>query len=169
MKLILMMAITADGRIGRSADHFPDWTGSADKRLFAQASHRAGVVIMGARTYDTLGKPLAGRHNIVLTRNPRHRASAANLEFTSQTPQQILAGLSSRGVAEAILAGGAQINTLFATAGLIDELRVTVAPLIFGAGPGLFDAPVELNLDLIETVVLDDGAVSLHYRVMPVG
>lgn len=165
MKLTLMMAMTADGRIGRSADHFPDWTGSADKRMFAQASRRAGVVIMGSRTYDTLGKPLAGRHNIVLTRNPQRRANADNLEFTSQPPSAIIAALEKKGIAEAILAGGAQINTLFARAGLIDEIRVTVAPLIFGAGPGLFDGPVGLKLDLVESLVLDDGAVSLHYRV----
>jgi len=169
MKLTLMMAITADGRIGRSADHFPDWTGSADKRLFAATTRRAGVVIMGSRTFDTLGKPLAGRHNIVLTRNPQGRPSADNLEFTSQAPGQILAQLAARGVAEAILAGGAKINTLFANAGLINEIQVTVAPLIFGTGPGLFDGPVDLKLDLVETRTLDGGAVCLRYRVKTMG
>jgi len=165
MKLTLMMALTADGRIGRSADHFPDWTGAADKRLFVAATRKAGVVIMGSRTYDTLGKPLAGRHNVVLTRNPARRSAADNLEYTHEPPEAIVARLQARGIAEAILAGGAQINTLFARAGLIDDIRLTVAPLVFGTGPGLFDGPIELKLDLLETRTLDGGAVSLHYRV----
>ena len=48
MKVILVMAMTVDGMIGKSADHFPDWTGAADKRLFVKLTRQAGAVIMPA-------------------------------------------------------------------------------------------------------------------------
>ena len=69
MKVIVLMALTLDGRIGKSRDHFPDWTGKADKRLFVTLTKRAGALIMGSRTFDTIGTPLPGRKNIVMTRN----------------------------------------------------------------------------------------------------
>lgn len=31
-----MMAMTVDGKIAKTADHFPDWTSKEDKKLFAK-------------------------------------------------------------------------------------------------------------------------------------
>ena len=75
MKVILIMAMTVDGKIGKSHDHFPDWTGTEDKRLFAKISRQAGVVIMGSKTFDTIGKPLPQRKNVILTRNRARRSA----------------------------------------------------------------------------------------------
>ncbi len=166
MKLILLMAQTADGKIARDSDHYPDWTGPADKRFFAQRSREAGVVIMGAKTFDTLGRPLPGRRNVVLSRDPGRRSVPPDLVFTDAAPDRVLSGLEAQGYTEAILAGGARINTLFAAAGLIDEIIVTVSPRIFGAGLSLFDAPLDLHLDLLEVRRLDDGPVLMRYRVV---
>ena len=49
------------------------WHLSADLRRFRSwtMGHR---VIMGRRTYESLGKPLAGRENVVVTRDPRYSA-----------------------------------------------------------------------------------------------
>ena len=167
MKLILLMALTLDGKIARDADHFPDWTGSADKRFFARRSRAAGVVIMGAKTFDTLGTPLPGRKNVVLSRNPERRSRPPDLIFTARPPGEVIAALAAEGYSEAILAGGARINSLFAAAGLIDEVIVTVSPLIFGSGLSLFDARLDLTLALLEVRQMEDDLVRLHYRVRP--
>lgn len=42
MHVILMVAITVDGKIARSADHYPDWTGKADKRFYVEVTKKAG-------------------------------------------------------------------------------------------------------------------------------
>ena len=165
MKLILLMAITADGKIARSADHFPDWTGSTDKRFFARRSRAAGVVIMGSKTFDSLGKPLPARRNIVLSRNPDRTSKPPDLVFTSRPPEEILADLAGEGYDEAILAGGSRINTLFARRGLIDEVILTVSPLIFGEGLSLFASGLDLRLSLLDVQRLDEDLVMLHYRV----
>ena len=82
LKVILLMALTVDGKIAKTSDHYPDWTGRGDKRLFAEISRRAGLVIMGSKTYDTIGKPLPGRQNIVMTRNKTRRSEYDNLLFS---------------------------------------------------------------------------------------
>lgn len=69
MKVILVAALTVDGKIGLTSDHFPDWTEPADKKLFMSVSKKAGVIIMGSKTFDTFGTPLPGRKHVVLTRN----------------------------------------------------------------------------------------------------
>ena len=166
MKLILLMAVTADGMIARGADHFPDWTGAADKRFFARRTRAAGVVIMGSKTFDTLARPLPGRRNIVLSRDPARASRPPDLVFTAMAPGEILAGLAAEGFEEAILAGGSRINTLFASRGLIDEVILTVSPLLFGQGLALFSAALDLRLGLIDLQRLDEDLILLHYRVI---
>lgn len=165
LKLILLMALTVDGRSGLNADHFPDWTGSADKRMFKSLSQQAGVIIMGSRTYDTIGKPLPGRLNIVMTRN-RERVSANEaLRYTAQAPAEIIQMLAEQGYQKAILAGGATINDLFIKADLVDEIIVTFAPLTFGQGLGLYNTSKTLRLSLLDHKALDTNTLMAHYRV----
>ena len=122
IKTILLMAQTLDGKIAKYADHFPDWTGKADKQLFVRETRQAGAIIMGSKTYDTIGKPLPGRRNIVMTRNAKRVSQWENLVYTSLAPRAILENLEKDGYQRVVLAGGARINTLFAEAGLIDEV-----------------------------------------------
>jgi len=165
MKVILIMAITVDGKIGKSRDHFPDWTGTEDKRLFAKLSKEAGVVIMGSRTFDTIAKPLPQRKNVILTRNKSRRSEWENLIFTDKPPAAILADLEAEGFTQAVLAGGTGVNSLFAQAKLIDEMIVTVSPKIFGNGLSLFSGDIAMDLELQEVERLGRDLVYLRYKV----
>ncbi|PJA88044.1 MAG: hypothetical protein CO140_01000, partial [Candidatus Moranbacteria bacterium CG_4_9_14_3_um_filter_40_7] len=73
MKIIMIMAMTLDGKIAKSSDHFPDWTSKEDKKYFAKVSKEAGVVIMGDKTFFTFPAPLKDRLNVVFTleENPK--------------------------------------------------------------------------------------------------
>ena len=167
MKVTCLMALTLDGRIAKDLNHFTDWTEKADKRLFVEVTKRCGVVIMGAKTYDTIEKPLPGRKNVVLTRDKMRTADGfENLVFTSKSPEQILFDLEAEGFTEVALIGGAQVNSLFAKAGLIDRLEVTIAPVIFGTGLSLFDASVCLRLELLETKPFGKRSVYVRYNVL---
>jgi dihydrofolate reductase len=165
MKLILLMAVTVDGMIARDDAHFPDWTGRADKRLFVAVTKKAGVIIVGSKTFDTIGKPLPGRQMVVLTRNKARRSRWENLVFTDRDPADLLSDLQRQGYREAVLAGGATINNLFARRNLIDEIRITVSPLIFGRGISLFNTDLDLPLRLKNVQRLDDDLVHLIYEV----
>jgi len=166
MKLTMLMAMTLDGKIGKNPDHFPDWTGKADKKLFVELTRKAGVVIMGSKTFDTIGIPLPGRKNIILTRDKSRKSEWDNLLFTDASPKEIVANLEKEGFSEAILAGGARINSLFAEENLIDEIIVTISPKIFGTGMSLFSSELSLELELKEMKQSDRNLVFLKYNVL---
>ena len=65
MKIFLIAAVAANGTIGE-AGRIP-WHISDDLKRFKRLT-LGHPVIMGRKTYDSLGKPLPGRRNIVLTR-----------------------------------------------------------------------------------------------------
>jgi len=166
MKLTMLMAMTLDGKIGKNPDHFPDWTGKADKKLFVELTRKAGVVIMGSKTFDTIGIPLPGRKNIILTRDKSRKSEWDNLLFTDASPKEIVANLEKEGFSEAILAGGARINSLFAEENLIDEIIVTISPKIFGTGMSLFSSELSLELELKEMKQSDRNLVFPKYNVL---
>lgn len=166
MKVILLMAQTLDGKIGRNSGHFPDWTGKEDKRLFVRITKAAGVLIMGSKTYDTIGGPLPGRKNVVLTRDESRRSDSPELVFTGKPPRVVLADLQAEGYTTVVLAGGTVVNTLFAREGLIDEIMLTICPLFFGSGIALFSGEVPLKLRLLSTEVLGSDAILAHYEVV---
>jgi len=165
MNVILLMAMTLDGKIAKNDHHFPDWTGSADKQLFVEITKKAGVMIMGSKTFDAIGKPLPERKNIVMTRDRSRRSVGTELIFTDQSPASILKNLDKMGYTEVVLAGGSIVNSLFARANLIDEIIITVAPRVFGTGISFFADEMDLQLELVAVETLGRDHVLLHYRV----
>jgi dihydrofolate reductase len=79
--LVLVAAVAENGVIGR--DRALPWRLPSDLRRF-RALTLGHPVVMGRKTYDAIGKPLVGRTNIVITRDPAFSArgvvSAPNLE-----------------------------------------------------------------------------------------
>ncbi|MCP3945103.1 MAG: dihydrofolate reductase [Desulfobacteraceae bacterium] len=167
MEVILLMAMTLDGKIARDSQQLVDWTGKADKKYFVQVTREAGVVIMGSRTFDTIGKPLPGRKNIVMTRNRDRKSQDGNLVFTDRSAGQIIKGLEEEGFEKVTLIGGAIINSLFAGEKLITQIHVTLVPILFGKGLCLFRDLLDVKLELMENREIDKGHLLLVYRVLP--
>jgi len=167
MEVILLMAMTLDGKIAKDSLQLVDWTGKADKQYFVRVTREAGVVIMGSKTFDTIGKPLPGRKNIVMTRNPDRTSQEENLIFTDQMPGQIIKGLKEEGFERVTLIGGSIVNTLFARDKLITQIHVTLVPALFGKGLSLFRDPLDVSLELVENREIEKGHLLLVYRVLP--
>lgn len=165
MKVILLMAVTADGMIARDSMQLVDWTGKADKQYFVHVTRQAGVMIMGSTTFDTIGKVLPGRKTIVMTRNKTRTSQNTDLVFTDHTPEQILKELGDQGFTSATLVGGSVVNTLFLKENLVDEIHLTIVPRFFGKGLSLFSEPMNTRLELLDVKKIDEGHVLLTYRV----
>lgn len=167
VRVVAIAAITADGMIARGPDHPVTWSSKEDKRMFAAASRRAGVIVMGRSTYEAMPKPLADRLQIVMTSTPeRFTGIAGQVEFTAHSPEKVLADLEQRGFREVVVGGGGAIYHAFIAAGLVDELWLTVEPLLFGAGVSLLGGQtVEAQLRLLEVVHLSAQAVQLKYAM----
>jgi dihydrofolate reductase len=166
MHVRLMVAITVDGKIARDAAHFPDWTGKADKRLYVDITKKAGVMIMGSTTFDTIGRVLPDRKTVVMTRNPNRQSDRDDLVFTQAPPERIISDLAAQGYREAVVVGGAKINQLFAEKGLIDELILTISPCVFGTGLSIFADTLDLKLVLKKFRLLDENTLCLRYGVV---
>lgn len=160
------MAQTLDGRIARDARHFPDWTESADKKFFAAQTREAGVMVFGKTTFETLPGILPGRLSVVQTRGAGEwDEGSENLVMTSLAPAEILKKLAALGNDRVIVAGGTTINTLWAESGLIDEVVLTVSPVVFGEGMGVFADGVEMQLELEKMEKIGENTVALWYHV----
>ena len=124
MKLILLMAITLDGKIAKHTTQLADWTSKADKKIFVAETKKAGVIVMGKTTYDTIGRPLPDRLNVVMDIEPdTSKNIPGSLEFTKTQPKELVKELAGRGFKSIILGGGATINGLFLKENLTNFLK----------------------------------------------
>ena len=165
MNVILLMAVTADGMIARDSSQIIDWTGKKDKKYFVHITRKSGVLIMGSKTFDMIGKALPGRKNIVMTRDKSRKSHDKDLIFTDKAPSVIIKELHAQGLKTAVLIGGSIVNTLFLRENLIDEIHVTIVPRLFGKGLPLFNKSFDTQLELINIGELGQNHILLKYRV----
>lgn len=105
--LALIVARTRNGVIGR--DNRMPWHLPEDLRYFKRITMNKPV-IMGRNTWESLGKPLPGRDNIVITRNTAYRADGATVVHDLPTALTLADSLASaRQVDEIMVIGGADI------------------------------------------------------------
>lgn len=104
--IVLVVARADNGVIGR--DGAMPWHISADLKRFKRIT--AGKpVVMGRKTYESIGRPLSGRHNIVLTRQAGWRAEGVTVA-PNLAEAIAAAGLDPHARADAIMViGGAEI------------------------------------------------------------
>jgi dihydrofolate reductase len=106
MEMVLVVARADNGIIGR-AGALP-WHLPADLRRF-KAITVGKPVLMGRKTFVSIGRPLPGRHNIVLTRQPGWSAPGITV-VTNLAEAIAAAGLDPRARADALMViGGAEI------------------------------------------------------------
>jgi len=165
MNVFIIAAVTADGFIARSGTHEADWTGGEDKKVFVKLTKQAGTIVMGSRTFATIGRALPDRRNIVYTSKP-DSITADGIETTNESPVELIDRLSKEGVSTLAVCGGSAIYDLFMRAGVVDEIYLTIVPKLFGAGMPLFAGSLDCDLELIDTETLGKDTLLLHYRVI---
>ncbi len=167
MHVFLIAAITIDGYIARDSDQISTaWTSKEDKAFFRDRTKQAGVIVMGRKTFETIGRALPDRLNIVLSRQPRPADLAEEIQWSNQTPQELLKYLEEKGHQEVAICGGQQIYSQFLEAGLINTLYLTVEPVVFGNGVKFVDQVSAVNCRLkSEKKLNEQGTVLLEYEV----
>lgn len=165
MKVIMMMAITVDGKIAKDSAQFADWTSREDKKLFAKISKECGVVLMGENTFKTFPGPLKERLNVVFSEN-ENNLEIAGVKWVKGEPEKVLTELESLGYEKVLLGGGAFLNSLFLEKKLINEIMITIEPKIFGTGLSLFSRDLEADLKLLKVEKINENTVLLHYEVL---
>jgi dihydrofolate reductase len=99
----LVVAVARNGVIGR--DNGLAWHLSSDLKRF-KALTMGKPMLMGRRTWDSIGRPLPGRRTLVLTRDRAFRAAGAEIVHDWDAACAAAAG------AELMVVGGAEIYAL---------------------------------------------------------
>lgn len=166
MIVTLIAAVSADGKIAQEAGQSSlDWTSKEDTQFFVSKTKEIGTVVMGKTTWLTFGRALGGRRLIVLCRDPEAQAPVEGVEFVEESAEVLVARLASEGVGSLALCGGATVYSQFLQAGLVDELYLTVEPVLFGDGVPLFSGG-RVNMKFIDSTMLGDASVLLHYQIL---
>ncbi|HUN00287.1 MAG: dihydrofolate reductase [Halothiobacillus sp. 20-53-49] len=130
MKIGLVAALSRNQVIGR--DNALPWHLPADLKRF-KAITLGKPIIMGRKTYDSIGRPLPGRHNIVITRNPEFTADGVTVV------ESLDAALDAANHApEVMVIGGANIYYQFLPRA--DWLYLTVVHTQIDDGDAFFPA-----------------------------
>ncbi len=112
MVTISLIVAMAKNRVIGKGNTLP-WKLSGDMKFFKQTT-MGKPVIMGRKTYESIGKPLAGRANLVLTRNPDFEVEG--VEHVEDIKVALKAGrmvAEITGTEEVMVIGGTQIYQAF--------------------------------------------------------
>ncbi len=168
MNVFIIAAVTADGLIAKGPGHMSTtWTSKEDLQWFRQRTKEAGVVVMGSTTFDTVGRPMPNRLNVIYSTHPEKYAAfdPSQVRVTQKTPNELLAELKNENYSEVALCGGSSVYTMFAKAGLVSKIYLTIEPLCFGKGVPLFNQELDLNLKLVEVKKLNEQSLLVEYDV----
>lgn len=170
MRCSVYIATSLDGFIARP-DGGLDWLARVqrDGEDYGYAEFLAGVdtLILGRNTYDTVlgfGEwPFAGKRVIVMS--SRAIASTQGERQFAGEPRTLVEQLEAEGARRAYVDGGALIRS-WLRAGLIDDLTLSIVPIVLGRGLPLFGELPEQALELEASQAYASGLVQLRYRVV---
>lgn len=174
-KVQYYVASTIDGFIADSHDKL-DWLlqfgFEAYQEHYDAFMADVGALVMGARTYDFVltegGSWSYGRlPTWVLTHRELPGIPGADIRFTAEPVPEVHAELvAAAGEKNVWVVGGGEVAAQFADLGLIDELWLTVMPVVLGSGrPVLPVSSATPPLELLRTTHFDRGAVEHVYAL----
>lgn len=172
-KVLLYIAMSLDGFIAKP-DNDISFLSAVEKEGedygYAVFSALTDTVIWGRKTYDKvlsfgIALPHADKKIFVVTRTPR--PSIENITFYNGTLSNLIRNLKAQPGRHIYVDGGAQLVNAFLREQLIDEMYISVIPVLLGEGISLFDTlPETKQLQLLDSKSFEKGLVQLHYRIV---
>ena len=173
MKTILIFVSTLDGKVTKwSEPKVSLWSSHQDQDYYKKIWDESRLIVMGSKTFNAEKFSPSTRHQIiVMTSHPDEYKSLeipGQIEFTNETPVEIISRFSIKGHQQMLIVGGPHIATSFLKEQLIDELWLTIEPKIFGTGDNFAtDAKLDISLRLIHNEkVNDQGTLITKYAVL---
>ena len=133
----------------------------------AEAIESIDCYVLGSRTYEhalQLGWPYGDTPTIVLT-NRKLASTRKSVEFHSGDLKRFVDEILAPRYGNVWVVGGAMLGQSFLRLGLVDEIRLMIAPVTLGDGLSLFgDSGTEQRWNLKNVVGYKNGFVELSYR-----
>ena len=130
---------------------------------------RVGCLLMGRRTYDVVARfdgPWPYR-DVPLRVAPTRPLAGAPPTVTAVGGkiEDLIADALAAASGKDVYVDGGQIVRMALAAGVLDDLVVTMLPVLLGEGVPLFDAVVRrTELTVVDVAKYGDGFVQIHYR-----
>ena len=172
-KLIVYIAASLDGYIAQPNDDMS----------FLNRVHKEGedygyhdfianidTVILGRKTYDWVMTqvsefPHADKETFVIT--GKERSQQGKTIFYNGRLRDLIFKLKKKKGKNIFCDGGAEIVNALLREKLIDEMIISVIPILVGNGIRLFqNNRPEQNIELISSKKFDTGLVQLHYKAI---
>ena len=172
-KVILYIAASLDGYIARPdgdvawLESFPN--PEQTDHGYADLMEEIDTTLMGNETYKAIlgfgiPFPYSDKTNYVFTRNTSPQ-NGEFVRFVSGDMAAFVREIKAQSGKSIWLIGGGQVIRLLMDAGLVDEYRVAIMPIVLGEGIPLFPKPItETRLRLVSAKAYGTGAVMLTYR-----
>jgi dihydrofolate reductase len=169
-KIRLLAVTDIRGTIAIAEDDRIEWGSPEDKRLFKEITTESGVVVMGRKTYETIGRKLPGRYNVVLSSKGQFSCEAPDLVLSGSI-NDVVKILFERGFTDICVIGGQSIFSQFLKSGMVTDLHLTVEPMVLPDGLNLFsNIDKQFSLHLEKAHILNSkGSIHIHYRIEKVG
>ncbi len=174
-KLALFIATSLDGYIAKPNDDL-SFLKLVEKEGedYGYAAFTANIdtIILGRKTYDYVLKEIGAAHYdngqrdvYVITRT--EKPSAGRTSFYTGALTELLGRLKAEPGKNIYCDGGAEVINELLQHDLIDELTISVIPVLLGSGTRLFkDGRPEQQLQLVSAKSFDTGLTQLHYKRM---
>ena len=174
MSNIVYIATSLDGDISDKNDGL-DWLDSIpnpdnNDMGFGDLMIRIDAIVMGRKTFEVVcefdgpwpyNKPVFVLSNSLSSLPEGHEGKA---ELVSGSLADVLASLESRGHQDLYIDGGTTIQS-FLKEDLIDEMIITVLPILLGGGSPLFgELSRPLRFEHLKTEVMLNAMVQSQYR-----
>jgi dihydrofolate reductase len=145
----------------------------AGRGLYEEFLAGVGALAMGAATYEALIEqldseawPYADRPTWVFTHRSQDPPDGADVRFVRGPVTAAHAEMrAAAGDANVWVVGGGALLSQFVDAGLLQDLRLTVVPVVLGAGVPLFPKPLPGALELTGSTEVGGGLVELRYEL----
>jgi dihydrofolate reductase len=173
MKTVVIAVISLDGCITRhDVPGAQGWASPEDQAHFRSACAPCDVRIFGSGTYipdreSMRGSARPGVRRIILTSDPERfhdDAIPGQLEFTAEAPHALVARLAGEGHLRCAVLGGGKVYGSFLQSGLVDEIELSVEPVVFGSGTRFAGSePIEQNFRFVSIDKLNESTLLLRY------
>ena len=168
-KIILGMAVSLDGMIEGPHGEF-DWCFTDQDYGMGDFLKKIDVVFYGRKTYELMmkwdgGNPFGNKKSYVFSNT--WREPAGDFELVRGDVVDAVRKMKSAEGKDIWLFGGASLTAFLMGAEMVDELWLSVHPIVLGEGKPLFSGlRKRAKLTLLESKPYDTGLVSLRYQVM---
>lgn len=165
-QVLLNLAVTIDGYIAGPNGEY-DWCFTDDDYGLTAFGKRVDTLIMGRKTYEVIAsyveKWYADKELVVFSRTLKE-TPFANVRVVQEDPISFVRAMQRQPGKGIWLYGGAEVIAPFRESNAIDEMHLSVHPLLLGGGIPLFGKGDRASFELIESVPYPNGLVQLIYR-----